>query len=572
MRMNLTAHLSPWLLILVCLVPAVSTRAQTTRPSSEVDAIRSEMEQLRRDYEERIKKLEDRLKAVETARPATMPAPTIPPTSAPVIASASANPTPAGSTNAARGLSPEAAEAVAKGQEFAREQYTRDTETREAAINADQQQVVRARLESVLHNYIDFGAYFRAGYGRDNQGGPQAAFQAPGALAKYRLGNEVENYGELIVGKDWYLPGTFALDPKLRPDGTPEGPIAHAQMRLAFVDPYSSFNSGVDTQVTFPEVWGSIGNVIRSQPSLKFWAGNRFYRRHDIHIDDFFYYNMSGAGGGFEDLQLSFGKIAFAWIGAGSASGLYAEVPQPDPLNTAGFSKANTVLSLYDVKVPFGTAEFGAVYSYASIGLDQYGQSSPDTRGFSVNAIHTSDKIFNDTTVNKFSAQYGRGPGLTFNSGFETVTAPIGTFIRADPNNAWRVRLTESFVMQMGPHFSLGPVLLYQYTDYGGHYGRQQWFSAGARPIYHLNKYFGIAFEGGVDWVDDQTLKQQGNLYKLTIAPQVALGDQFLSRPVIRAYATWAHWSDNFVNKVGGQDFVGEDNGWGFGMQVETWW
>lgn len=368
--MNLAVRLCPWLIVFICVFSQISACAQTAPPAPEVDAIRREMEQLRRDYEERIKKLEDRLKAVETARPAPASAPTVPPVAAPVIATAPAGQATSGSTNVAKTMSPEAVEAAAKGRDFARAQYARNTETREAAILADDNQVVHTRLESVLHNYIDFGGYFRAGYGRNNEGGPQAAFQAPGALAKYRLGNEVENYGELIVGKDWYLPGTFSLDPKLRPDGTPEGPIAHAQVRMAFVDPYSSFNSGTDTQVTFPEAWGSIGNVVRSQPSMKFWAGNRYYRRHDTYIDDFFYYNMSGAGGGIEDLELPFGKFAAAWIGAGSASGLYAEVPQPDPLNTAGFNKANTVLSLYDVKVPFGTAEFGAVYSYASSGLD----------------------------------------------------------------------------------------------------------------------------------------------------------------------------------------------------------
>ena len=26
------------------------------------------------------------------------------------------------------------------------------------------------------------------------------------------------------------------------------------------------------------------GNVIKSQPALKFWADNRYYRRNDIHI------------------------------------------------------------------------------------------------------------------------------------------------------------------------------------------------------------------------------------------------------------------------------------------------
>ena len=38
------------------------------------------------------------------------------------------------------------------------------------------------------------------------------AFQAPGAVSKYRLGNEAETYGELILGKNFYLPGIFNLD------------------------------------------------------------------------------------------------------------------------------------------------------------------------------------------------------------------------------------------------------------------------------------------------------------------------------------------------------------------------
>ena len=107
----------------------------------------------------------------------------------------------------------------------------------------------RERFEQVLQDFVDIGGYVRAGYGRDSQGGPQVAFQAPGALAKYRLGNEAENYGELIFGKNWYVPGMFGLDPKERPDGTPTGPIAHAQVRLSFYNPYSSYNSGADTDV-----------------------------------------------------------------------------------------------------------------------------------------------------------------------------------------------------------------------------------------------------------------------------------------------------------------------------------
>jgi len=35
----------------------------------------------------------------------------------------------------------------------------------------------------------------------------------------------------------------------------------------------------------------------------------------------------------------------------------------------------------------------------------------------------------------------------------------------------------------------------------------------------------------------------------------VSLGNQFFSRPVLRAYITYAQWSDAFVGQVGGQDY-----------------
>src|SRR4030095_5924821 len=54
-----------------------------------------------------------------------------------------------------------------------------------------------AKLQEQL-NAFEFHGYFRSGYGLNSQGGQQVAFQAPGAGAKYRLGNEAETYGELI--------------------------------------------------------------------------------------------------------------------------------------------------------------------------------------------------------------------------------------------------------------------------------------------------------------------------------------------------------------------------------------
>src|SRR6266446_2816963 len=53
---------------------------------------------------------------------------------------------------------------------------------------------------------FEFHGYFRSGYGLNSKGGSQVAFQAPGADAKYRLGNEAETYAELIFVNNWLNP------------------------------------------------------------------------------------------------------------------------------------------------------------------------------------------------------------------------------------------------------------------------------------------------------------------------------------------------------------------------------
>ena len=59
----------------------------------------------------------------------------------------------------------------------------------------------KTRLKS-----FEFHGYFRSGYGLNSRGGKQVAFQAPGADAKYRLGNEAETYAELIFVNNWVNP------------------------------------------------------------------------------------------------------------------------------------------------------------------------------------------------------------------------------------------------------------------------------------------------------------------------------------------------------------------------------
>ncbi len=120
--------------------------------------------------------------------------------------------------------------------------------------------------------------------------------------------------------------------------------------------------------------------------------------------------------------------------------------------------------------------------------------------------------------------------------------------------------------------FSIGTALVYQFTDFGDDTPEQHWISGGVRPIWHINEYFNIALETGVDWLSDSITGESGTLGKITLAPELALGDQFFTRPVIRAFVTYAQWSDGLQGSVGGLDYANDSSGFTWGLQMESWW
>ena len=553
-------------LAFLLIASGVAAKAQPSS-NNELSQVRQQMEQLKQDYEQmsaayeaRLKQLDERLKQLETTSPQ------------PALVSASmvtSRPAPVAGTPAAPTQDVQAAQAEPQAQPSP--MPIQDTTDSIHMAQAQQNKAVGERLETVLHNFVDITGYFRAGYGRDDEGGPQVTFQAPGAMAKAgRLGNEPENYGELAIGKTFYLPGAFSL--KRNSAGGPStAPIGQFLVRISMYNPYQNYNVSSNTSFGIAEAWGAIGHLSDSQPTMNVWAGDRYYRRHDIHINDFFLYNMSGGGGGVEDIKLPFGKMALAWIGLGSQSG-FTDIPQPDPANKAGFSKGNFDFRLYDMPILGGKAEFGFDVSKASSGKDQNGVDAPGSTGVSFTFIHTAEKWVGENNMNKFYIQYGRGPAKTFTSGFETFTTPDGTFIRPDASNSYRFRVADNMIFESGSHFTVSPVILYQLTDYKQYGGQQHWFSAGVRPQVHFNGYVSLAFEPFVDWTDDKTNNLSDYLFKFTFAPQVSLGRHFMSRPAIRAFVTYAQWGNGFKGLVGGPDYVNSTQGVTWGAQIESWW
>jgi maltoporin len=94
--------------------------------------------------------------------------------------------------------------------------------------------------------------------------------------------------------------------------------------------------------------------------------------------------------------------------------------------------------------------------------------------------------------------------------------------------------------------------------------------SFGARPEVFFNKYLSLAFEAGFDHTHNLG-QYDGWLRKFTIAPQIGAGRKFFSRPVLRAFLTYANWSDGLRSFVGGVPYSNRTHGLTYGVQAETW-
>ena len=154
---------------------------------------------------------------------------------------------------------------------------------------------------------------------------------------------------------------------------------------------------------------------------------------------------------------------------------------------------------------------------------------------------------------NDFSIQYGTGAAYNFQSTLDS-SGP-------DLDDAWRFRVTDHFTIQPSPHFAMQAVGLYEETNFGGPNSRQKWGSIGARPVYVINDRFSIALEAGVDWAKSEPLGTDGHLWKITLAPQLSRGGKFFSRPQLRAFITYAKWSEGFKGLVGGDTYANDLEG-----------
>lgn len=394
---------------------------------------------------------------------------------------------------------------------------------------------------------FEFHGYLRSGYGINSEGGKQVAFQAPGAPAKYRLGNEAETYTEVALSQ--------TLHPSERSD-----PFFSANVRISYSTQESRNDDSGKETFGVREVFAQAGGL-STLPDLSFWAGERFYRRLDIHINDFYVFDMSAYGGGVEGIPVGLGpaRLAAAWLGGSSDTYEFPKIGR--------VAKNTADLRLYDLPVPLGTGMVWLAPSALKGGeyedADGTNRTYETTVGFAAGLMH--ERSLRGSGYNRVTAQYGRGTGADFSP---VVQSPTPTL-----DQAWTLRLTQSQVVEPASWFALMWAVIAQVHDTGAAAdSRVTWLSGGLRPILGLAPNLALAFEAGADRVASQPDDCTGTLLKATLAPEVRFDNHFLGRPEIRAYATYAAWTDDFKGRVGGTTFADDTAGWSFGVQAEAWW
>jgi maltoporin len=404
-----------------------------------------------------------------------------------------------------------------------------------------------------------FHGYLRSGFGVDATGKGQQPFQAPLAGSKYRLGNEAETYLETTF--DY---GLVSEDP--------DPAYFDTRITLAYVAPTSQ-SSSFATTFSLREAYARARRVWSAQPQATFWAGARFYDRHDAHITDFWYRDPSGFGGGVEDIAIGEqARLSLAWIG-GTQDELEpnGSVPEGEPFR---FNK-NTV----DVKIS-GFA-LGAAKASIAVDVTHFNGDEATTGDGPPTILEDSVGVSTTGIVelpfaggrNKVAIQYGRGAAFDFRS---VLTRPVGrTFEPGELVNLddlWQFRVVNDLLIEQSGPWQFQALAVYQQLENGAATdSRVHWVSLGARPVRRLGRFFSLATEVGWDYTVQGDLPG-GSVFKLTVAPQITPQLKFLSRPSLRAFATWAHWSDAFRGQVAPATHPLGVHGGAFGVQLESWW
>jgi maltoporin len=405
---------------------------------------------------------------------------------------------------------------------------------------------------------FEFHGYFRDPLGFNSKGGGQVCFQLPGAEFKARLGNECDHYWELVFDQTVYKDAT-GLEAKVE--------FMPAYGLLA-TQPTGKPGYGYGTGSVFTaQAWASI-----AVPGLRgstFWAGQRYYRRHNVESDDWFYWNpfQGYSAVGVEEIDVVIGKLAVVF-GRGESIGT-----QANPADVLAGTYLTPEIRIYEIPTNTnGTLEVGL---NGAVAISHGGALGPDRRSVSpwVTVEHEQQKLLGG--FNRLSFQYANGAAATMQA------TPLSG-ATSGPRQ-WRVIEQLMFF----PIQEVSGQLVLVYQDQTNLLGGQAAPGSGARiytaqirPAYHFTDWFKLQTDLFLQVLDEKgSSAGTPQLAKVTVAPTLVAGRGFLARPEIRLFATWGFWNaaaaalgDRLGTPIASGVFGSDRSGLVVGAHVEAWW
>lgn len=383
---------------------------------------------------------------------------------------------------------------------------------------------------------LDYHGYTRVQAGGTTKGGNLQCFSGTWPIrAKYRLGNECDNYSEHSIGLGF---------------GDTNDVWAKYHLTLAFKDKGEepdSTNGNAFEQLhreNYFEAGGFFGKG--ALENAKLWVGKRFYNRHDIHMNDYYYWTNNGVGAGVEEIQAGPAKLAVAYLQNSPNAN--------DALNNVVAKRY--ALRFYDIALSDKLKLEGELVAIQG----STAGANPEGSGQALFLKLAQDGVLGG--FNHIAVVLGKDAG---GNGFEWLPTYAGGGVA----KARSARIHDHLYFDFkGTNITGTATASYAEFKVDGQ-DKLSWTSFGVRPQYNFTKNFSVAAEFGRDQGKNGTSKP--TLTKFTLAPQLALSAGTWARPVLRTFVTHAKWNADNGTTANGV-FGTAKSGTSFGVQGEAWW
>ncbi len=412
---------------------------------------------------------------------------------------------------------------------------------------------------TVGDHVFSFHGYTRMGLMSSDNGKTAAHFQAPGAGAKFRLGNE----------SDTQL--RFQLNYQNKPKGTSE---TYTKVVVA-VEDYQQLGNTRDFKMNqLPKAYIEFGNVLGGAlgEGVSVWAGRRWYERKGMFMNDYFWINSGQKahyGAGIEGIKVGEAELKLAAFKHKNvdAQGINAFAANKDDVTSKSYDARllnmpltdNTKLNLWSRYVKRGAED--------TLGYD-------DETGLGLGFWFDTKNVFGGK--NTFAVTHNTGASIREKT---TSSNPINESAGYDLSKASMLEVNNTWLWDDKENYAVQWVTIYRSEDFGqdGAEGDTiKWYSTGVRPHFYINQHWSVATELGVDYVDNEIKGISGNVSKATVALQLSPNTGYMTRPVIRLYGTYATWSNDLVGNVGNSPdnapYGNDNSGWTIGLQMEHIW